>query len=238
MNRKKWLLISAAAFIGIGLVFAGYWFYRTVLVTAGRTARVIRFIRNPEQYPNWLRTEKTRCKNAPFVFPTTGFIGFLWQDSFRPFHEHQGLDIFGGSEPGVTPVYAVTDGFLTREAGWKSSVIIRVPSDPVRPGQPVWVYYTHLADPSGTSTILASFPPGSNEIPIQQGDLIGYQGNYSGNPLNPVGVHLHISILKDDGTGRYTNELMIKNTLDPSPYFGLPLNALKNPPLPVICLGK
>jgi hypothetical protein len=61
MNRKKWLLISAAAFIGIGLVFAGYWFYRTVLVTDGRTARVIRFIRNPEQYPNWLRTEKTRC---------------------------------------------------------------------------------------------------------------------------------------------------------------------------------
>jgi hypothetical protein len=40
-----------------------------------------------------------------------------------------------------------------------------------------------------------------------------------------VGVHLHFSVVKDDGNGKYTNELEIGNTLDPSPYLGLGLNA-------------
>jgi peptidoglycan LD-endopeptidase LytH len=29
----------------------------------------------------------------------------------------------------------------------------------------------------------------------------------------------------DDGRGGYKNEIEIDNTLDPSPYFGMPLNA-------------
>ena len=46
--------------------------------------------------------------------PTDGFIGYLWDDSFRPGHRHQGIDIFGGGQPGDTPVYAAADGYLTR----------------------------------------------------------------------------------------------------------------------------
>lgn len=195
----------------------------------------MQFIRNPDQYSSWTQKALTRCNNAPFISPTDGFIGFLWEDSFRPFHRHQGVDIFGGSSPGITPVYAVADGYLTREVTWKSSLTIRVPSDPLQPGRQIWVYYTHLADPEGKSTILSKFSPGISDIPIRQGDLLGYQGNYSGDPGNPVGVHLHISILKDDGHGHYLNELKIKNTLDPSRYFGLPLNALHHPSVPVTC---
>ena len=50
----------------------------------------------------------------------------------------------------------------------------------------------------------------------------------AGDPLNPVGVHLHFSIVRDDGSGHFTNELENANTLDPSPYFGLNLNANSN----------
>ena len=49
-------------------------------------------------------------------------------------------------------------------------------------------------------------------------------GNYSGTPGNPTGVHLHLSVVKDDGKGHYLNELDIKNTYDPSPYFGFNVN--------------
>jgi len=35
--------------------------------------------------------------------------------------------------------------------------------------------------------------------------------------------------VKDDGSGSYLNELHINNTIDPSPYFDLPLNAKENP---------
>jgi murein DD-endopeptidase MepM/ murein hydrolase activator NlpD len=60
---------------------------------------------------------------------------------------------------------------------------------------------------------------------VEAGTLLGYQGNFSGTPGSPVGVHLHFSIVKDDGKGSFLNELEIRNTLDPSPYLGLPLNS-------------
>jgi murein DD-endopeptidase MepM/ murein hydrolase activator NlpD len=91
-----------------------------------------------------------------------------------------------------------------------------------------WTYYTHMADPSGTvSYIVPQFPEGTSEVFVEAGTLLGYQGNYSGDPGNPVGVHLHFSIVQDQN-GQYLNELDINNTYDPSPYFGLPLNAAMN----------
>jgi hypothetical protein len=112
---------------------------------------------------------------------------------------------------------------------WKSSVIVRVPEDPLNKGRQIWLYYTHMAGPSGDSTISPEFPAGVEEVYVEAGTLLGYQGNYSGDPGNPVGVHLHFSIVLDDGSGRFLNELQIENTLDPSPYLGLPLNAIVNP---------
>jgi hypothetical protein len=161
--------------------------------------------------------------------PTTGYIGFLWGDSFRPGHKHQGLDIFGGDKAGATPVYAAYSGYLTRLPEWKSSLIIRIPSDPLQPSRQVWTYYTHLAEEDGTSYILPAFPPGTSELFVEKGTQLGYQGNYSGDPNNPTGVHLHFSIVKDDGRGNFSNELRIQNTIDPSPYFGMNLNAGENP---------
>ena len=76
--------------------------------------------------------------------------------------------------------------------------------------------------------ISAQFPPGTSEVFVKAGTLLGYQGNYSGTAYNPVGVHLHFSIVKDNGKGSFLNELEIENTLDPSPYFGLRLNAKEN----------
>jgi hypothetical protein len=154
--------------------------------------------------------------------------GFLWDDSFRIGHRHQGVDIFAGTDVNVTDVVAVSDGLLTRLPDWKSSVILRIPSDPFDPGRQVWVYYTHMADPQGNSFIAPDFPPGTYDKPVKAGTLLGRQGDYSGDPNNPVGVHLHISIVKDKG-GNFMNELDIDNTYDPSPYLGLPLNGRTNP---------
>ena len=73
--------------------------------------------------------------------------------SFRLGHRHQGVDIFAGTEINVTPVIAAYPGYLTRLPEWKSSVIVRVPNDPLVPGRQIWVYYTHMADPNGNSFI-------------------------------------------------------------------------------------
>ena len=86
-----------------------------------------------------------------------------------------------------------------------------------------------MADSAGNSYVSSQFPPGTNEVYVEAGTLLGYQGNYSGDPNNPTGIHLHFSIVKDDGQGRFQNELEIKNTLDPSPYLGLAVDASLNP---------
>ena len=70
---------------------------------------------------------------------------------------------------------------------------------------------------------------------INAGTLIGYQGNYTGDPSNPTGVHLHFSIVLSSILGNYLNELEIGNTLDPSPYFGIPLNGKTAPKGVIIC---
>lgn len=224
--KKSILIFIPAVAVAIAIIF--YEFYFPLAQTFGRNKLVMEFIFHPEKHPDWIVKAGQRCDKAPFYFPTTGFIGYLWDDSFKPGHRHQGLDIFAGTEPGKVPVYAVYDSYLTRLPSWKSSLILRIPNDPLQAGRQIWVYYTHMADAKGNSLIDPTFPIETNDKFIKAGTLLGYQGDYSGDPNNPVGVHLHISITIDDGNGKFLNELEIQNTLDPSPYFNMNLNAYTN----------
>jgi murein DD-endopeptidase MepM/ murein hydrolase activator NlpD len=230
-KRLIYVVFVAGALLGVG-----YYLYRTLRPSLARSARVVEWIRNPQAHPEWAVRAGTRCgADAPFVIPTDGFIGYLWDDSFRLGHRHQGIDIFGGAEVGLTPVVAAYPGYLTRLPSWKSSVIVRLPEDPLQPGRQIWLYYTHMADPAANSFISPDFPPGTYEKYVEAGTRLGYQGDYSGDPYNPVGVHLHFSIVLDDGLGNFRNELEIRNTLDPSPYLGLTLNARENNGQLVVC---
>lgn len=224
----------------VAFIVIGYFIYRKYLTDANRSVRVVAWLRDPQAHPEWALQAGDRCGEAPFVYPTNGFVGYLWDDSFRINHRHQGIDIFGGEDPGKTPVRAAHAGYLTRMADWKSSLIIRIPNDPLYPGRQIWTYYTHLADSDGNSYIEPQFPAGTQEVYVEAGTLLGYQGNYSGDPYNPTGVHLHFSIVKDDPSnpGYFLNELEIRNTLDPSPYFGLPLNAKTNQGAVPVCTAE
>lgn len=226
--------------LALAVVAAGGLFFRRTLRSMPRNSRVLDFIRGPRsRFANWILPAGIRCPNAPFQFPTDGYIGYIWDDSFRPFHRHTGLDIFGGAEPGITPVVAAYDGYLTRLPDWKSTVIQRIPSDPLQPGRQIWLYYTHMADPQGNSLVDAAFPPGTSEVFVQAGTRLGTQGNFSGTPGSPVGVHLHFSIVLDDGAGKFRNESVIENTLDPSPYFQMELNAnLPNRAIPECSINR
>jgi murein DD-endopeptidase MepM/ murein hydrolase activator NlpD len=212
----------------VALVSAGFFLFRMYRPNAARLLTFRTWIKDPASHPDWKLSAGSQCGSAPFIFPTDGFVGFLWGDSFRPGHAHQGIDIFAGTDVGITRVIAAYPGYLSRLPDWKSTVIVRVPDDPLQPGRQIWLYYTHMADEFGNSYVSDEFPPGTSEQYIEAGTFLGYQGDYSGDPGNPVGVHLHFSIVEDDGNGQFKNELEIKNTLDPSPYLGLPLNAYEN----------
>jgi hypothetical protein len=212
----------------MAVITAGITAYYTYRPNIIRVNKFRQWMDDPASHPDWKLSAGSQCGSAPFLFPTDGMAGFLWGDFMGKLHKHQGIDVFAGTDVGITKVVSAYPGYLTRLSDWKSSVIVRVPSDPLNPGAQIWLYYTHLADNEGNSFISSEFPAGTSEKPIEAGTLLGYQGNYSGDPSNPVGLHLHFSIVKDDGSGKFMNELDIDNTLDPSPYLGLPLNGYEN----------
>jgi len=232
MSRRSIMLSSLVITVVITAAITAYSMYRP---NAVRVNKFRQWIQNPASHSDWKLNAGSRCGSAPFLFPTDGFAGFLWGDHFGWRHTHQGIDVFGGTDVGLTGVVAAYPGYLTRLSEWKSAVITRVPDDPLHPGQQIWLYYTHMADQNGNSFISAEFPSGTSEKLIEAGTFLGYQGNYSGDPNNPVGVHLHFSIVEDDGTGKFKNELDIDNTLDPSSYRGLPLNGYENPDRVPLC---
>ena len=174
-------------------------------------------------------SRREACPGAPFILPADGFIGLLYDSSGGPYtraNPHQGIDIFSHDKntPGLIPVYAAYDGYITREDDWRSTLIQRVPDDPLQAGRQIWLYYTHMAGSDGDDFIGEAFPPGAREVFVEQGTLLGYTGNYNGNSPRSIWVHLHFSVVKDDGAGRYLNELEFENTLDPSPYLGMAVN--------------
>lgn len=200
----------------------------------------LRYLNDPQSQPfiQWatgdstarealITVQRDTCPGAPFILPADGFIGLLYEDPRGPYSArkpHQGIDIFSDTEPGITPVYAAYDGYVTREASWRSTLIIRVPQDPLQPDRQIWLYYTHMADRDGNDFIEAAFPPGTRELFVEQGTLLGYTGDFNGDSARGVWVHLHFSIIRDDGNGRYTNELDFNNSIDPSPYLGRAVN--------------
>ena len=234
-KKQKTLLPWLVGFLLVFSLVTVYYLYPWLRTRVGRAGKLRQWLHDPAAHLDWVLQEGTTCGVAPFIFPTRGYIAFIWGDSFRPGTRYQGIDIFGGEAPGKTSVLAAYQGYLSRLSSWKSTVIIRIPADPLDPERQIWAYYTHMADQNGSSYISPEFPPGTSEVFVQAGTFLGYQGDYSGDPQNPVGVHLHFSIVLDDGRGGFRNELKIENTLDPSPYLGLLLNAANNPNGVVIC---
>ena len=113
-----------------------------------------------------------------------------------------------------------------------TTVIIRH-NDPLQAGRTIWTYYTHMAGLNGDSYIVDDYPQGTFSIPITQGTIIGYQGLY--NPPFPIAMHLHMSIVTSNDDGSFRNEAILENTIDPSPYLGVDLNADTQLLRPVVC---
>jgi hypothetical protein len=240
MIKKEWSVLWRwiLAIILVLIIVGSYFAYPWLRTRVGRMRQLNEWLHDPSMHTDWAIQAGEHCADAPFIFPTSGYVGFIWGDSFRPGNQHQGIDIFGGDQSGKTSVLAAYGGYLTRLPGWKSTVIIRIPADPLNSSRQIWNYYTHMADENGTSYVSPEFPPGTSEAFVEAGTFLGYQGDFSGDPSNPVGVHLHFSIVLDDGQGSFRNELKIENTLDPTPYLGLSLNAGQNPSGIVTCVSQ
>lgn len=235
---KRRLILFSGLVLLILVVAAGLYLFDFFSRSDSNTT-IRQFLTQPDVQPTLETPALSQCDGAPFVLPSEGFIGLLWRDDaapYTPFRRHTGIDIFGSGREGTVPIYAVYDGFLSRLEDWQSTVIIRH-DDPLQAGRTIWTYYTHMAHSrSHVSFISEDYPPGTFNQPISQGTLIGYQGAFS--PQFPVAMHLHLSIVTSESDGSFRNEAILENTLNPSPYFGLDLNADTNQERPVQCIGR
>ncbi|HOU13242.1 MAG TPA: glycosyltransferase family 39 protein [Anaerolineae bacterium] len=122
------------------------------------------------------------CPGAPWPFPTVAGLGLYWYNKT--------LSLMGVGYENTVPVYAVADGRLMRRADWPDAVAI-LHDDSLQPGQHVWAFYGGMASEDGqASYVSAAFPPGSVDVPVKAGDLLGYQGSYRSS-----WVHLHFAVL-------------------------------------------
>ena len=235
MKRVLKLVILLVIVGGVVAGLGAIWYWRNADTDSNDYIHI--WFSEPQRRSELMTIGGVACDGAPFIIPSEGFIGLLWADPARPYsvlHRHTGIDIFGDGESGTVPNYAAYGGYLTRLPDWKSTVIIRH-DDPLNPGETIWTYYTHMANEDGTqSFIVDDFPPGTADVRVEQGTLLGYQGTYSGTGP-PIGMHLHFSIVKPDADGLFLNEAALENTLDPSPYLGLALDIGEMPDRPIRC---
>jgi len=237
---RRWLrplqvALLLLALIGFAAVLAYRWYFGLGVSDSNRVIR--RYLSSPPIRTSLITPGGVACPGAPFIIPSEGLIALLYGDPALPYNalrRHTGIDIFGDGEPGEIAVYAAYEGYLTRLENWRSTVIIRH-DDPLQPGRTIWTYYTHLASLDGSNSYIADdFPAGTSEQWVEQGMLLGYQGLYAGAGA-PIAMHVHFSIVQSDASGAFLNEAVLGNTLDPSPYLGLPLNINDQPDFPIRC---
>jgi len=189
-----------------------------MLSAISQAYRLAGILANTHVYrPIGSRTPSDACLGAPWQLPTSGDLGVRWSGA--------GLDFFGRGNENSMPVYAVADGLLTRLPDWTGSVAVQH-DDPLRPGEKVWSYYAALANANGAASYVAQdFPPGGVNVPVKAGQLLGYQGRWSGQPSRPMWIHLRFSVVRAAENGSFPGKVGPENVLAPSPYLGIALKA-------------
>ncbi len=160
-----------------------------------------------------MQATSNACDGAPWQLPSSSLVGVIT-------HEDS-IDFLGRGNENSIPVFAVADGLLFRLPGWDNQVAI-LHDDPLRSGEQIWSVYGDMAGSMSSQSYVASeFPPGSNGIPVAAGDLLGYQGVWSGQERQRTWVHVNFSILEATRGDQFPGEQESHLALPYGPYLGI-----------------
>jgi hypothetical protein len=143
------------------------------------------------------------CPDAPWLIPTTADMGMFWDSGH--------LIMMGSERTGEEPVHAIADGTLYRFPEWETAVAIQH-EDPLSPGNYIWSFYGDMAPAFNSTGNYIQLPETPTGMPVQAGDLIGYQGRWYG-PSQQTWVHLRFALLPAEADGSFPEALM--NIVDP-----------------------
>ena len=189
-----------------------------MLSAIGRSYRLVDIVAENKIYKAFQRKPSTSisaCPGAVWQLPSDHTLGVQWRDG--------GLDFLGQGNEGKVPVSAVADGMLTRLTGWVDAAAI-LHDDPLHPDVKVWSYYSGMGAANGTdSYIVDDFPPGAMNIPVKAGQVLGYQGTWSGKPFWPRWMHMHFAVVRAQDQADFPREFTSEDTLNPTPYLNMEL---------------
>lgn len=153
----------------------------------------------PKDFNNEIYPINRACTGAPWQLPTDAHMGMFWYN--------RQLLMMGAGHTGQVPVYAVADGMLYQFPEWKASVAIQH-EDPFTPGKKLWSFYGGLAPAfDAENNYIVDHFLGLKGVPVNAGDLIGYQGQWLG-PTQETWVHVRFSLLPAEEDGRFPESLM------------------------------
>lgn len=157
----------------------------------------------------------SQCSGAPWHLPTQADLGLQWEK------EGLKLDFYGKMPEGADPVYAVADGLLTRPKDVPGRLMIQH-DDPFNSGRKVWSVYWNLLKANGVDELVSTeFPPGSESIPVKKGQMLGYQGSFSGKPGFPGWSYVGFGVVEPGADGTYPAQIALKNWIDPRDFLGV-----------------
>lgn len=171
---------------------------------------------------NSVREVEFHKRPSPFIVPSDGIAGHRNFVYVPPMHggidiwtNKQGTGVDGKSSKGY-PVYAACGGKVTRV--YKPNQEIEIVCDPIDPeyadtvpSLKVKTLYAHMGDAVNKEQY-HQLKVGQR---VEQGELIGYQGNVSSiTPVNRV-THLHFGVYDLTKGG-------VPPTLNPETYIGVP----------------
>ena len=201
-----------------------------MLSAINKSYRLVDIIAENRVYTSFEPAVTTRieaCPAAKWRLPSDASLGLEWSEKT--------LDFFGHGKEDSIAVYAVADGLLTRKPDWVDAVAI-LHEDPSDPTNKVWAIYSGMAAANGTdSYIVADFPPGVTDIPVKSGQLLGYQGTWSGTPQWPSWMHTFLVVFDTVRNDALPAAIPPGGQLDPAPFMGLSVDRDNQNLQPIKC---
>jgi len=97
--------------------------------------------------------------------------------------------------------------------------------------------YTDMRSYRGQETlIIDDFPVGADGIPVEAGDIIGYQSMWSGTIMQQNWLHVNFGIAGYQEQFLTDYDLLIENLISPVNYFGILIDFEVDKLRPIECL--
>lgn len=169
------------------------------------------------------------CPKDVWDLPTMASLGYQYHDGI--------LILYGAGVEGRVPVKAVADGRVYRPRSFPDGSLILVHDDPFQPGEQVIVLFDDMRSYRGTEIYIPDeFPVGAAGILVRKGEVIGYQGMWSGTPMKQDWLHVNLGVAPYDQAYLSNFDLLKAQLVNPDAYFGVIIDANTKNIRPIECL--